>query len=205
MKKEILLFLIFLISSFVFAQQEQMFLCGMPDTSFYRAPEDRGGLYTPSDGNLKAIVVFIQFKDDNYESSGWPLNSLPVWARDMMDPEPGEPFLRINLSHYFHEMSNGVFEIYGYVHPEVMITYQDESSYGWNGLKYVNQEILTRLNSYIDYSDYDNFTGNTTGSDGIVDMIFLIYRRFGDAIIGYPPGQGWTGNASLLLPSNPCS
>ncbi len=31
-------------------------------------------------------------------------------------------------------------------------------------------------------------------------MIFLIYRRFEDAIIGYSPGQGWTGYANLLLP-----
>lgn len=202
MKKEIILLLIFIIQGFVFAQQEQMFLCGMPDTSFYRAPEDGGGLLTPSEGNLKAIVVFVQFKDDNYESAGWPLNTLPVWARDIMDPEPGEPFLRTNLSHYFHEMSNGVFEIYGYVHPQLMITNQNEGDYGFNGLKYVNEEILTRLDPYIDYSDYDNFTGNTPGSDDKVDMIFISYRKFGDAIIGYPPGSGWTGYANLLLPND---
>jgi M6 family metalloprotease-like protein len=200
MKKKILILVISLFSSLLLAQQDQMFVCGMGDTSFYRSPEDRGGLYTPSEGNLKAIVVFIQFKDDDFESSGWPLNTFPVWARDMMDAEPGEPFLRTNLSHYFHEMSNGIFEIYGYVHPAVMVTYEDEEDYGWNGLKYVNQEILTRLDPYINYSDYDNFTGSNPGPDTKVDMIFLIYRRFGDAIIGYSPGQGWTGYANLLLP-----
>ena len=202
MKNKIITFVIFLFSNIMLAQQDQMFVCGMGDTSFYRAPEDRGGLHTPSEGNLKAIVVFIKFKDDNYESSGWPLNSFPVWARDIMDPEPGEPFLRVNLSHYFHEMSNGIFEIYGYVHPEVMVTYEDEGDYGTNGLKYVNQEILTRLDSFIDYSDFDNFTGKNPGPDGKVDMILLIYRRFDGPLIGYDPGKGWTGSAYLYLPND---
>ena len=65
MKKKILTFAILILSSILSAQQDQMFICGIGDTSFYRAPEDRGGLYTPSEGNLKAIVVFIQFKKTN--------------------------------------------------------------------------------------------------------------------------------------------
>lgn len=53
------------------------------------------------------------------------------------------------------------------------------------GLKALNKEILLKAAEEINFEDYDNFTGPDPGSDGIVDMIYLIYRYLPQNLVNY--------------------
>lgn len=203
MLRKISLFLIvFLVSQNLFGQTKNSF-CGTPTNvkntlTALSSPTSRGGAYITYQGVLRVVVVFIQFKDDSQASTDWPLNTLPNWALNFVNANPGNSFPYNNLSQYFYEMSNGNFQVVGYVHPQLMITNLNESQYN-QSLGAVNNEILTRINPSVDFSQYDNWSGINPGPDGYVDMIFLMYRNFSNQLIN---GQGWTGNAELFLPNN---
>ncbi len=94
-------------------------------------------------------------------------------------------------------MSTGIFELTGYVYPNLVYADHPESYY--SDLDEVNYEILNNIDPNIDYSEFDNWTGKDPGADGIVDMIFMIYRNFSDALID---SAGWTGRADLSLTSD---
>ena len=186
----------------------QEFVCGIQNSNEYRAYNDKGGRFIVSHGEIKALVIFIQFSDDNDSTNGWPITSppsLPSWANGMIGEDGNGNYL--GLTEYFDEMSkvnpnntHGIYKVTGVIYPQVYVPQHPESYYVSHGkLKEVNEEVLTNLDPYIDYSQYDNCSATTNNSDGIVDMIYLIYRNFSDSLNSNVALGHWTGIAGVIL------
>jgi len=135
--------------------------------------------YLPTTGTIKIFVIFAQFKDDPNTSSGgsndWAKNSYPSWANNFINSSTGGSYPWNNLSHYFNEMSNGDFQVIGDVYNSLVITDNDFDDYA--NIGEVNREVLLKVDPYVDFSEYDNLDGNSFGSDGKVDFIYIIYRN----------------------------
>ena len=163
------------------------------------------GVSITSKGKLKALFIFVIFKDDTLtKSAGWEYNTkaLPNWATSIVNPSSDKKFPQTNLTHYFYEMSQGNFLLYGDVYPKIIIPDSTENKY--KSIAQVNFEILNKLDDEIDYSQYDNWkrTKNgkfVEGADGNVDMIFLVYRNFSNKLFY---NQGWTGSAHFYMTKN---
>lgn len=163
------------------------------------------GTHITSKGELKALFIFVMFKDDTLtKSSSWKYdtNVLPSWASKIVNPSDDRKFPEVNLTHYFYEMSHGNFLLYGDVHPKIVIPDSAESKY--RSIAEVNYEILKKLDDEIDFSKYDNWKRTQKGifinePDGNVDMVFLVYRNFANKLFY---NQGWTGSAHFYMTKN---
>jgi M6 family metalloprotease-like protein len=165
---------------------------------------ERNGKHITAYGNVHALFVFIQF-DDNYslESQHWPFDTLalPEWSNKFIDDNiiaSGYP----NLTQYFDEMSNLKFKLTGKVFPKLVRPKFDQSKY--QNIGEVNEEILHSIDIETDFSEFDNWTVKENSqfidsADGIVDMIYLIYRDFENRLFF---NQGWSGSAHLYLPND---
>ncbi len=192
-----LVLLIILFFSMAYSQLPEEFVCGTGDNNSPNSLTGTGGLNAPSNGIFKTLVVFVQFPDDSENTDGWPLNTFPDWARHFVNENSGNYFPYYNLSQYFYEMSGGTFQLIGDVYPSVVIPDHPESYY--SNISDVNQEVINKIDPYVDFSNYDHWSGANTGSDGKVDMIFMIYRNFSDSLIN---NASWTGIAMLSLNSD---
>ena len=191
-----LFLLLALFSINIFAQE---FVCGIQNTNEYRYHEDKGGKYIVAHGEVRALIIFIQFSDDTENTDGWPITnppSLPSWANDMIGEDANGNYL--GLTEYFDEMSkvnpnsaHGIYKVTGDVYPQVYVPLHNENFY--TSLSQVNEEVLTVLDSHIDYSQYDNCSASDNSPDGVVDMIILIYRNLTN-LASY-----WKGWAGLIL------
>ncbi len=160
------------------------------------------GKHVTSTGKLKALFIFAMFKDDSVtKSTEWNFNKkeLPGWTKHIVNNSTENIFPYANLTHYYYEMSRGNFLLYGDVYPKLVIPDSNENKY--KTIKEVNTEILKKLDNEIDFSEYDNWGKTKEGkfinkSDGIVDMIFIVYRNFSNRLFY---NQGWTGIAQLYL------
>ncbi len=58
--------------------------CGTPATS---ATAQVGGVYLPSVGTIRILVVFVEFRGDttDYNNAQWPYNSAPVFINTVID------------------------------------------------------------------------------------------------------------------------
>lgn len=132
--------------------------------------------YLPLSGNIKVFVIFAQFKDDpQIENNGWVKNSYPSWANTFINSSPNSSYPWNNLSHYFNEMSNGTYQVIGDVYDSLVTTDYNESYY--SSIGQVNREIIMEVDPYVNFAEYDNLNGNSPGSDGKVDFIYIIYRN----------------------------
>lgn len=148
-----------------------------------------GGLYKPSSNGaneyFKALIVFVQFdnttKDPN--NTSWEIDEMPVWANDIIDSSPSSSYSEFTLSDYWKTMSLGSFDFIGDVYPNLVVI-NSESYYENNNYKFgkCNRDALTQIDPFVDFSDYDNWSYNSSTSsfeftpDGYVDQLIMIYR-----------------------------
>lgn len=143
------------------------------------AQEARPGvrLLMPTEGEVSALVVFVQFPEEPdifgdwasdpatewpHERSLGPGRSLPSWGEGgrlvALPGTPPEDFVSGSLSAFYHTMSHGRFRMTGYVYPQVM---QPAHPVEWyhanrgdfaNGAVALSHEILTSdaLQTYLD-------------------------------------------------------
>lgn len=158
-------------------------LCVMFSINLFAGIQDKCGTtsgssapYIPTSGNIKVLVIFAQFKDDpQINHNGWAKNSFPDWGSTFVNTSPNGTYPWNNLSHYFNEMSNGTFQVIGNVYNLLVITDYNESYY--SSIGQVNREIIMKVDPYVNFAEYDNLNGNSFGSDGKVDFIYIIYRN----------------------------
>lgn len=82
-----------------------------------------GGKYLPSQGTIRALVVFIKFPDDQLVSSNWPIDAtLPSYANHYIDDQILYIPTPKSITDYFHVMSNGTFHLIGDIYPSVITT-----------------------------------------------------------------------------------
>ncbi|MCK6601219.1 MAG: T9SS type A sorting domain-containing protein [Bacteroidetes bacterium] len=157
---------------------------------------------------FRVLFVFAEFEGNTYQSASWPLNSLPTWAGDLVDPNP-DAYRPLTLSKFWDVMSMGQFDFIGDVYP-ALVTVKSETYYQTNGFNFTesNRDVLKKLDNDIslDWTRYDKWRYNTTtqafefGTDGIIDMIYIIYRN---SQIGPKQEPGWfTSQSAIVYPEN---
>lgn len=207
-KHSYLLLVIFLLSfSSVrsYAQLEEL-ECGT--TNYSKSGENHldlnqyGGIYMTAENELRVLVVFASFLDDDSPHPYWPAHSPPDNMSEFIDPDMTTGTTRYaNFTHYFDVMSLGLFEVTG---EAVYVETPNNQSYYGSNRALGNKEILENLDNAvgpsIDLNDYDNWQNWAStadnydiqpGADGIVDMIVIIWRGLvwaswgGEASLGY--------------------
>ncbi len=199
MKKNFVLILLVICFSAIYSQQ---FIDGTIATDFIMSREDVGGLKITSEGIINALIVFVQLEDDTHNPTDpdWPflplaqqnITNYPDWMGEFIDEQsnPTGVFDDMNLSQYYWEMSEGEFEIIGNIYPNVIHGFSGSSYLPVatnGGLKQLNEDIMAEIDNYVDFSLYDNWTmtedyQHINQPDGIVDMLFIIYRNATDEL-----------------------
>jgi hypothetical protein len=135
---------------------------------------------------LRVLIVFVQFKDDNYNPywSEWPKGSQPdSWmSTNTIDYLINQNSTNQNFTHYFSVMSMGHYKVIGTCYSKITTNTRDE--YITMGYKRgeINKQILQQLDGQINYSLYDKWSklgeyNHAWGADGEVDMIWMVYRN----------------------------
>jgi hypothetical protein len=157
-------------------------------------------LYAQNQKTVRALVVFVQFKDDAeifltppLPSDYWyPNGCLPVWAHDVFD-EYGSTIREGTVTHFYDEMSYGDLKLYGEVY--FYITEHNAAYYSQSQGRSIgdcNKEVINWLIAQdTDFRNKFDADGN-----GIVDCIVLVHRWFGSQ---HTLGGVYSGRAGTFL------
>jgi M6 family metalloprotease-like protein len=167
---------------------------------------------------LKALIIYTRYRNDFFtcdQCKGWDPDSafkLPVWWDKMLTPM-GEPIdFHPSISGYFDAMSMHKWQFRGDEFPELYKTQHDAIWYKEHGgLGGMSEEVISNLDSKINFADYDrydpndiNHNGIINEPDGIVDMI-IIWTRWinSDGIEGgyYSGVAGLGGRNNMNFPN----
>lgn len=191
-----LLFLSFFCNSDYLFSQVDGFVCGttpLPGETIDLSQQ--GGIYLTADGELKILVVFVRFKDDNSLHNHWVAGQPPPNFNTFIDPNlQTNSSHYVNLTNYYKQMSLGIYKVTGQaIYVE---TPQNESAYGTVNKHFIaTKDVLQNaVDPLINFNEYDNWSSSSNYNhsnqqDGTVDMIIMVWR--GSAF------PGWSGVASL--------
>jgi hypothetical protein len=150
--------------------------------------EKFGGYHKPANGTFRVLVVLAKLKNDSYDPSNdnWPAETGGLPPQNMLTLFNTKGA----LNNFFDVMSFGRYNLEPVLHDRVFESDYELSHYlnipGQEaGLKALNREILLKASEEINFEDYDNFNGHNPGSDGRVDMIYLIYRYLPQNLVNY--------------------
>jgi M6 family metalloprotease-like protein len=147
----------------------------------------RGGRYIPASGSLNVLFVYVQFPDDNYQPANpnWPVGQAPVYMNSTVDQTWSVNATPGSITDYFNQMSINTLMITGtavsVITPHTKQWYLNNSKSRW----FIHSEVLQQLDATMDFAPYDNWKWNSeynliNSSDGIVDMIFMMWRYIDD-------------------------
>jgi M6 family metalloprotease-like protein len=164
--------------------------------------------YIPTTGTFRVLLVFVQFQDDVFDGppncvgdpNAWPssLHTIPTWATgtQLIHSQTASQYTEGSLSHFYHLMSNGSFQVIGDVYPQLYLTPQPKSYYTLaqgRGRGWLNQQIIDWMDPSVNFANYDN------DNDGDVDMILFIYRNWDSVPFN---GESFQGIADLGFSGN---
>tara|TARA_R110002126_G_scaffold291065_1_gene450265 strand:+ start:11192 stop:12901 length:1710 start_codon:yes stop_codon:yes gene_type:complete len=197
---------VFLLCPSILVAQTAPDYCGTNDGPENHSLTIQGdGEFITSHGTLNVLVVFVRFPDDNGASNHWPASGFPSLTSSFIDSTTTQNSTNyVNITNYFDQMSLGQFNVIGDVVTTTATNSSDyyitDSSFVDNKWEYTydrynaTKDVLISLDNDVVFSKYDNWTNsesfqNSNSSDGIVDMIFMVWKGswFG----------GWRGEASL--------
>lgn len=195
----------FLICIFLFAfttpfAQDEIYCGGQ---SSQQQTQQIGGAYVSANGTIKALFIFIDFKDDTFEPNSitWPVGTGPNFLNNIVDSTDAQNSgLYANVTTFFDSMGFGQFQMIGkayYVQaPESLAYYK--RVYPGNEVAYSSRDVIQILDQTVDFSDFDRWTSNyyshSPGSDGKVDMVFFCYRiwyRYRESSSNSFFAEGW--------------
>lgn len=165
-----------LLSSQVYAGTDSIF-CG--------TQTQVGGAYCTSFGTVKALLIFIDFKDDTNDPTNptRPVGTGPNFLNSIVDEtETINSGIYANVSTFFKDMSYGQFRMIGKAYfvqaPESIAFYR--RAYRDQEVKYSTRDAIQILDQMVDFSDFDRWTStyynHTLDPDGKIDMVFVCYR-----------------------------
>ncbi len=194
------LIIIFSIAFPVYSQFGDEMVCGNEDGLHSLEPPFRLPNNTNAEGEaLRVAIIYVTFPDDNNPGYGYTFWQEPTFFTPPEATQPNISLIDANeesyntpsidrysaytLSDFFCEMSLGELDVIG---EEYKVILPEPSTYYKNLLTTVGQLnylILGLMDSQIDYSDYDNWSYNSTlqqweyGPDGTAEMIIIVYRN----------------------------
>ena len=133
----------------------------------------------PSDGIIKAVVILIDQENEEGNNNVWPVNGEPnpqyTFINNSAHTTQAE-WISNNISRYFYEMSNGMFQIIGDVYRFTM-----PENHNYTHHRDVAQDAFQFLDEFVDFSLYDNWRmGNSYNHmnvpDGMIDYVWFVYR-----------------------------
>ncbi|MDR3611516.1 MAG: hypothetical protein P4L27_13190 [Ignavibacteriaceae bacterium] len=165
----LLIMILFSLNNLVFGQD---MLCGT--TGPGTISTQTGGIYIPSQGTLRVLVVFARFKDDNSTHDYWDAGSPPPHYQSYIDSNTSTGSTNyLNLTNYFNQMSMGTFHVIG---KAVYVESPNNLSYYGSNYYLANKELLQqKVDPMINFSPYDNWTCNsdynfTNQPDGTIEL-----------------------------------
>ncbi len=186
----------FFLSNFVYTQTGEG--CGttpLPNENIDLNQE--GGIYLTAQGELKVLVVFVRFKDDNSSHPYWPVGGNPDNYNTFIDPSIKTNSTHyINLTNYYKKMSLGVYKVTGQAisveTPKNKAEYFAMSNPRYEAIKDV---IINKVDPLVDFAQFDNWSTSSNYNhqnlpDGTVDMIIMVWR-------GLVFADWWSGEASF--------
>jgi|GEM_PF-4621471 len=145
------------------------------------------GKFLPSEGNVHALFIFVQFPDDQYspDVNNWKLNQPPDYMPSFVDNSVENISHNGNLSCYFDDMSMHKFLLTG---KSIFITTPHSREWYYLNKKsrsFINSEIILKADTLINFTEFDRLkrVGEYKfehSPDSIIDMIFIIYRNVGN-------------------------
>ena len=172
---------ILLLNNITTAQIDQL-NCTAPSRTSWNG--QIGGRLLPSSGTLNVLFVFCQFPDDNFNisNSTWTKNQAPADMQSWVDQNWSSNPTQGSMTHYFNEMSFNSLKFKGktvfQVTPHTRQWYLDNNKQRG----FIHKEILQQLDQTWDFAEYDNWDyqsdyNHTNQPDGIVDMVFMVWRN----------------------------
>ncbi len=190
-----------------FTQTQLPAVCGFTGTGSTTLSQS-GGQWMKARDTVHVLIVFVQFPDDNYDPQYplWPIGQPPTFMSTYIDSLSSQMSSNGNLTHYFREMSLGIFTLTGKT--RVIVTPRTNQWYisnNWNRWM-INKEVLETLDASMDFAEFDRWKRYTEYDirrepDGKVDMIFMIYRHVDNmSALGFYGGEASLGYARYYPP-----
>ncbi len=145
-----------------------------------------GGYLLPSEGTINVLCIFAQFPDDNFDTSNptWVKGQAPVYMQGWVDQNWTTNPTQGSMTHYFNEMSFNKLKFTGKT--VSVITPHSRQWYLDNNKKRgdIHKEIIQQLDQTWDFAQFDNWNfegyyNHINQPDGVVDMIFIVWRNIG--------------------------
>lgn len=115
------------------------------------------GMYITAHGELKVLIVFVRFPDDDLDlGTWWRKNEDPTILSSIIIPSSNTNSAnKYNLTHFFDVMSVGEFDIIG--EAISVVAPQTAAGYG-NNLGVASKDILEYVsdNDLVNFANYDN-------------------------------------------------
>ncbi len=143
-----------------------------------------GGWLLPSVGTIRVLFVFAQFPDDKHDTtnSTWVKGQAPANMQGWVDQSWSTNPTQGSMTHYFNEMSFNKLKFIGKT--VSVVTPQTRAWYLANNKKRgdIHTQIIQQLDQTWDFAQFDNwdYEGNynhINRPDGIVDMVFMVWRN----------------------------
>jgi M6 family metalloprotease-like protein len=176
-------FLAFSIITSIFAQLDEP-MCVAQQQVTYNG--QLGGYLLPSVGTIRVFIVFVQFPDDNYDTTNtyWIKGQAPAnmnyWVNQTWTSSP----IQGSLTHYFNVMS---FNNLKFIGRRVSVTTPHTRQWYLDNNKRrgdIHKEVIQQLDVTWDFAQFDTWDldsvyQHTNTPDGIVEMIMMVWRNIG--------------------------
>lgn len=170
-----------------------------------------GGRDITSIGTVRALMLFIDFLDDNEDPNNpvWPVGLGPNYLDNIIDPLEGQPAQENNITSLLADNSFNQFIMVGEAiyrqAPRSLSDYQNDPNTSSNVAHWATRETLVELDQEMDFSPYDNWEKianyvHEEQPDSVIDMIFVVFRRWYSATGFY--SLGWAsmpGSGTLYV------
>lgn len=143
-----------------------------------------GGFALPSEGIINVLFIFAQFPDDKYDTTNptWVKAQAPTYMQNWVDQAWCANPTQGSMTHYFNEMSFNKLKFIGKT--VSVVTPHTRAWYLENNKKRgdIHTEIIKQLDQTLDFAEFDNWDyegpyNHINRSDGIVDMVFIVWRN----------------------------
>lgn len=143
-----------------------------------------GGYALPSEGTINVLFIFAQFPDDRHDTlnATWVKGQAPTNMQSWIDQSWSTNPMQGSMTHYFNEMSFNKLKFIGKT--VSVVTPQTRAWYLANNKKRgdIHTQIIQQLDQTWDFAQFDNWDyegeyNHINRPDGIVDMVFVVWRN----------------------------